>query len=247
MNHTQYYYYCNHSHIHIQPKRHELFDEGCEAFCNGRYRVSWTKTMIGYGREDEHFVLELTANSGIKQYSLGNDYRYIAIAVPSHISSSSSSEMIVTDPDGYNYKIIPDDTLSDQSRILYVSLHTSDLERTKKFYTETLSMTLYNSNDKSILVGYENDNDAKIEFVQLENGVDLVHGEAFGRLAIAIPTVSDIYKTIVESNTTIVTGPIVLPTPGKADVEVLIIADPDGYEYVNCYIVISLSHTRIIE
>ena len=35
--------------------------------------------MIGFGPEDEHFVLELTYNYGIKEYKLGNDFQVIYI------------------------------------------------------------------------------------------------------------------------------------------------------------------------
>jgi len=31
--------------------------------------------MIGYGAEDNHFVLELTYNYGIGSYQLGNDFQ----------------------------------------------------------------------------------------------------------------------------------------------------------------------------
>ncbi len=31
--------------------------------------------MVGYGPEDDHFVLELTYNYGIKHYRLGNDFQ----------------------------------------------------------------------------------------------------------------------------------------------------------------------------
>ena len=39
---------------------HEEFEQGCEATCNGPYDGKWSKTMIGYGPEDAHFVLEIT-------------------------------------------------------------------------------------------------------------------------------------------------------------------------------------------
>ena len=35
--------------------------------------------MIGFGPEDDHFVLELTYNYGIKVYKLGNDFQVIYI------------------------------------------------------------------------------------------------------------------------------------------------------------------------
>lgn len=31
--------------------------------------------MVGYGAEDNHFVVELTYNYGISNYVLGNDYQ----------------------------------------------------------------------------------------------------------------------------------------------------------------------------
>ena len=33
--------------------------------------------MTGFGPEDDHFVLELTYNYGIKEYKLGNDFQVI--------------------------------------------------------------------------------------------------------------------------------------------------------------------------
>lgn len=46
--------------------RHEEFNDGCEAKCNGDYARPWSKTMIGYGSEKTNFALELTYNYGIK-------------------------------------------------------------------------------------------------------------------------------------------------------------------------------------
>ena len=31
--------------------------------------------MAGFGPEDDHFVVELTYNYGIKEYQLGNDFQ----------------------------------------------------------------------------------------------------------------------------------------------------------------------------
>ncbi len=42
--------------------RHEEFEEGCKASCNGPYDGRWSKTMVGYGPEDVNFVVELTYN-----------------------------------------------------------------------------------------------------------------------------------------------------------------------------------------
>lgn len=43
------------------------------------YDNRWSKTMIGYGAEDDNFVLELTYNYPVKSYKLGNDFVGITI------------------------------------------------------------------------------------------------------------------------------------------------------------------------
>ena len=35
--------------------------------------------MVGYGREDNHFVVELTYNYGIKKYIKGNDFQVLFV------------------------------------------------------------------------------------------------------------------------------------------------------------------------
>ncbi len=39
------------------------------------YDGKWSKSMVGYGAEDNHFVVELTYNYGVGTYKLGNDFR----------------------------------------------------------------------------------------------------------------------------------------------------------------------------
>lgn len=38
------------------------------------YDGKWSKTMVGFGPEDDHFVAELTYNYGVGDYQLGNDF-----------------------------------------------------------------------------------------------------------------------------------------------------------------------------
>ena len=39
------------------------------------YDGKWSKSMVGYGAEESHFVVELTYNYGIKHYEKGNDFK----------------------------------------------------------------------------------------------------------------------------------------------------------------------------
>lgn len=40
---------------------------------------AWSKTMIGYGPEEQNFALELTYNYGIDGYKNGDDLQYICV------------------------------------------------------------------------------------------------------------------------------------------------------------------------
>lgn len=48
------------------------------------YDGKWSKTMMGYGSEDNHFVVELTYNYGIKQYVKGNEFQVLTLIFISH-------------------------------------------------------------------------------------------------------------------------------------------------------------------
>lgn len=57
------------------------------------------------------------------------------------------------------------------------------------------------------------------------------HGLASGRIAFACDLVPPIHsEAAAASKGTVITPPLTLPTPGKADVVVTILGDPDGYE-----------------
>eukprot|EP00171_Calliarthron_tuberculosum_P002784 IDg2784t1 len=62
--------------------RHEEFEAGCEAQCNGPYDGRWSKTMVGYAAESESFALEITYNYTQKTaYEKGNDLVHIDVRV----------------------------------------------------------------------------------------------------------------------------------------------------------------------
>lgn len=66
-------------------------------------------------------------------------------------------------------------------------------------------------------------------------GATIDHGLASGRVAFACALVPPIHaEASAASSGTVITPPLTLPTPGKADVVVTILGDPDGYEI--CYV-----------
>src|SRR3546814_7401283 len=100
--------------LRMKVLRHEEFESGCEATCNGPYGGAWSKTMIGYGPEEQNFALELTYNYGIDGYDFGNDLQYIALTCPgakeraallgSRIDNDGGN-VIIHGPDNYKYKL----------------------------------------------------------------------------------------------------------------------------------------------
>lgn len=78
----------------------------------------------------------------------------------------------------------------------------------------------------------------KLDLLQLPDvpaGTPVDHGLASGRIAFACDLVPPIHAAAAAASIgSIITPPLTLPTPGKADVVVTILGDPDGYEI--CYV-----------
>jgi lactoylglutathione lyase len=86
----------------------------------------YTLAFVGYGREEEQAVLELTYNYGVDRYEIGTGYGHIAIAVADAyracdairagggnvtreagpVKGGTTVIAFVTDPDGYKIELI---------------------------------------------------------------------------------------------------------------------------------------------
>ena len=232
----------------LRVLRHEEFLTGCEATCNGPYGGAWSKTMIGYGPEEENFALELTYNYGVDHYEFGNDLQYISIIRDVESARAAASRLgylneirddhlIITGPDSYKFKVLsPFD--GQVERFVTVALKVGDIEVSKKFWKELLGMREVCSMEgshPSLLLTYEsNDNgvtcQTKLLLVQTVDGIPVLHAEASGRIAFSTLSIEPIYKAVTAAGAAVLTPPLTLRTPGKADVVVTILCDPDGYE-----------------
>ncbi len=85
-------------------------------------------------------------------------------------------------------------------------------------------MKLYEQNSDTALLGY-GDGQCKLELVSLAQSVD--HATGFGRIAFSCPRdeLPEIEAKVKEAGHTIITPLVRLDTPGKAAVEVVILAD----------------------
>ncbi|XP_023243861.1 glyoxalase domain-containing protein 4-like [Centruroides sculpturatus] len=213
--------------------RHEEFQEGCKAACNGPYDGKWSKTMVGYGAEDNHFVVELTYNYGIGSYRLGNDFLGITIKSSKAIENAIKNKYLMAEenntkvieaPGGYKFflKDEPNNSLDPVEKVILTS---SNLKKSLAFWNELLGMKVYEQNDHMALLGFA-DNQCKLELISINKDVD--HATAFGRIAFACPEdqLPIIEQKVKTADYTILTPLISLDTPGKATVRVVIIADP---------------------
>ncbi|XP_076833590.1 glyoxalase domain-containing protein 4 [Brachyhypopomus gauderio] len=220
--------------------RHEEFEEGCRATCNGPYDGKWSKTMVGFGPEENHFVAELTYNYGVGEYRLGNDFLGLTLQSSRAVSSARALGWPLTQlpeavfltqaPGGYHFYLL-DQEQPESDPVQKVSLAVSDLQRSLHYWSTLLGMKVMETSEerKSVLLGFS-ENQCKIELQDIGAPVD--HGTAFGRIAISCPReqLPDIEAVMIKENQKILTPLVSLDTPGKASVEVVILADPDGHE-----------------
>ncbi|CEF65898.1 Glyoxalase-like domain-containing protein [Strongyloides ratti] len=216
--------------------RHEEFDEGCKATCNGPYNGKWSKTMIGYGDEKDHFVLELTYNYTISGYKKGNDFGGIYIQSDDIFNNlkdkiEGNKNMIhLTDPDGHDFYIFPG---SRKDPISHVAINVKNMEDSIRFWRDLIGMKEIkkdNTGDVFLAFGEEQ---CYLELVPLPKDVVLNRASAYGRIAFACPSkiLKNVEKKVKEVNQKFIHTPYVsLDTPGKATVHVIILQDPNEHE-----------------
>jgi len=110
-----------------------------------------------------------------------------------------------------------------------VTLASSNLEKTKYFWSELLGLSIVNSTSKTAEFSFSG-NQASLEFQEIEGEID--HAEAYGRIAFAIPTneLAPLQALMEDKKQTILKKSVSLDTPGKATVSVVILADPVSIE-----------------
>ncbi|KAJ8982121.1 hypothetical protein NQ317_002847 [Molorchus minor] len=215
--------------------RHEEFSEGCEATCNGPYSGRWSKTMVGYGPEDNHFVVELTYNYGIHSYDKGNDFISVTVKGSEILERAKKQNWPVVNgntleaPGGYAFQIINEPQPQDGDPVQKVTLASSNLEKSIKYWNGILGLKIFNQTDKTVELGF-NENETKLELKDISEPVN--RAKSYGRIAFSCPFDQQelIDQTIKKNDQPILTPLISLDTPGKATVRVIILADPDGHE-----------------
>ncbi|XP_076364189.1 uncharacterized protein LOC143253755 isoform X2 [Tachypleus tridentatus] len=157
-----------HDNPQYEVLRHEEFEEGCKAACNGPYDGKWSKTMVGFGPEDNHFVAELTYNYGINQYQLGNDFLGITIKSQTAIENAKNLNwpikednncFVIEAPGGYKFFLINDSQPQEKDPVQKVTLASSNLKKSLDFWHGLLDMKIYSQEEKTAVLGYGDNQD----------------------------------------------------------------------------------------
>lgn len=133
-------------------------------------------------------------------------------------------------------------------KIKQVSLACSKLDKSVQFWKDLLGMTVIGQSENEVIMTYGNDQ-ASLRLVST-GGKPVDHATAFGRIAFALPTpdLPGLESKVKEADLGAVKTPlVVLPTPGKADVQVVILEDPVRFNLIlTGYLAYSTTYCRII-
>lgn len=229
-----------HDVLGMHALRHEEFAEGCKAACNGPYDGRWSKTMLGYGPEDTNFVLELTYNYGVHMYHAGNDLCWIKIksrpvfetALEKGIGKEVDMRLLeVKSPSGATFRIVDEDPAPDCGPLSSISLHVTDLAKSQEFWCDAVGLLEVDRGDDFIVLS-AGAAQATLRLAALPAGQQLSRGSGYGRLALGVlvDDLAPLQGELAQRGHSVLTPLVTLETPGKATVQVVIAADPDGHE-----------------
>jgi len=119
-------------------------------------------------------------------------------------------------------------------RLLHTMLRVGDLQRSVKFYTETLGMKLLRTTDRPdqkyslAFVGYDNEDKTAVLELTYNYGVEKYEmGGAFGHIAVGVPDVAGACAKVRGAGGKVTRE----PGPVKGGTTVIAFAeDPDGYK-----------------
>ncbi|EFN57800.1 hypothetical protein CHLNCDRAFT_20875 [Chlorella variabilis] len=226
-----------HNVLGMHALRHEEFQEGCKAACNGPYDGMWSKTMMGYAAEDTSFVLELAYNYGVSFYKHGNDFGFLKVR--NRVAYASLEEQglgqevefnvrEVASPDGHTFRVLNEDP-TDVGCLSSLCLAVTDIDKSIAFWADVLGMLEIDKGDDFVVLSSGVDQ-ATLRLVQLPAGTPVDHGTGGGRVAYSFPAADLKPLQVLARGYTVLTPLVSLDTPGKATVQVVILADPDGHE-----------------
>ncbi|MCL4130197.1 UNVERIFIED_CONTAM: hypothetical protein GTU68_055208 [Idotea baltica] len=169
---------------------------------------------------------------------MGNDFLGLYIQSSESIERAKSSGLAMKQEgdvftlqtlDGYKIHLINKPQPQDEDPVKKVSLASSNLPRSVAYWRDLAGMTVFEKSSSSARLGYC---PKQAQLVLEDIGGPVEHAKAFGRIAFACLSaeLKQIEALVNEKGEKVLTPFISLDTDGKASVQVVILADPDGHE-----------------
>ncbi|QHO42952.1 probable lactoylglutathione lyase, chloroplastic [Arachis hypogaea] len=211
--------------------------------------------FLGYGPEDESFVIELTYNYGIDEYDIGNGFGHFGVSFgdissivdivrdnkdgkiirePGPVEGGCSIIAFIEDPDGYKFELL--ERVLSHEPLCRVMLRVGDLNRSIGFYEKACGMQLLYTRDNPecqytiAIMGYgPEDENAVLELTYNYGVTEYDKGDGYAQIAIGT---DDVYRTaeaikLAGGKITREPGPV----PGIGT-KITACLDPDGWKTV---------------
>lgn len=182
----------------------------------------------------------MTYNYGIRNYEIGNDFNFLKISSTEVIENIKSSKYPHTlnaenfyeiiDPNGYKFQVVPNDVKNPKNAIIGTSLFMTSIEKSVDYWSGLLKAKVEAKTNESLSLSFD-EGQFRLDLVKSSSTV-IEHAKAYGRIAFSCPAAEllPLQGLIEKNNQTVLTKYVELPTPGKANVCVVILADTDGHE-----------------
>lgn len=140
----------------------------------------------------------------------------------------------VTSPEGFSFHVLAEDPAPDVGPIASICLNVTDLNKSLGFWVDTVGLLEVDRGDAPTPFAALSCStpSATLRLRQLPQGEALQRGTGYGRLALSCPAerLPELQENFTAAGYKVLTPLITLDTPGKASVQVVIVADPDGHE-----------------
>jgi catechol 2,3-dioxygenase-like lactoylglutathione lyase family enzyme len=174
----------------------------------------------------------------VLSYELGNDYNSITISSPAvleglqrrGLAPPGAAAATLRAPDGYTFHVAGAPAPG-PCPVTEVAINVTSLPASLAFWRDFLGFTLEAQDGGAALLSCS-ERGCRLRLVQLPAGEAMRHGTAFGRIAFSCPgeRLQQLQADVQAAGYTVHTPYVSLDTPGKATVQVVILADPDGHE-----------------
>ncbi|PAV65701.1 hypothetical protein WR25_17218 [Diploscapter pachys] len=164
----------------------------------------------------------------MKAILIDSDQIYDELDKAGNARKTDCGRLAITDPDGHCFKI---GRGSAQHKISCVAVNVADLSKSIDYWHNLLDMPIAEKTDKHVILSYGAEQ-CKWKLCQLGGDKKIDRGTAFGRIAFAYPgeKLLELQNKVKAAGGKIINELVTLETPGKADVQVVILADPNDHE-----------------